>query len=114
MDTINRYLDQNLPPAELEELGGALLADRDLAASFARAARLDQTLEESFTEITSEAEFGELVALLTRPKFTAARSGTSQAPARPPQPSSRSDLESSSCGHRTTSERIVPKLLRSP
>ncbi len=64
MDTINRYLDQTLTRIELDDFAESLLGDRELAASFARAARLDQSLEESFTEIASEAEFGEMITWL--------------------------------------------------
>ena len=66
MDIIPRYLDSNLDRAELDHLAADLLGDRELAAEFARAARLDHALEVTFTDDARAAELGGLIALLEK------------------------------------------------
>jgi hypothetical protein len=64
MDIITRHLDQTLTRSELDELGEHLLRDRELAIAFARAARLDQSLEEAFDEQANLSELDGLIKAL--------------------------------------------------
>lgn len=64
MELIDRHFDQLLTAQERETLEEKLLTDRDSAAAFARAARLDHSLEAILTEAASESDLTNLITLL--------------------------------------------------